>query len=577
MSDRWSRAGERSRRRADEQQRRYRRGGAHRSATDEWDDYEDDDTAVIPRYVDEDEPVAHYADTADGYDARYDHELADAGYDADPDYADPEYADDYTEPGYERTGGSGHRYRRDEYDSETDIEPIADDEPEPVPAAARRGARASAASLREAQRGTRRGSGGKSAGRAQARATGRPARAGSSGGRSRRTRVASRKAAERQRRRRNLLVLGCVFVVLFVVAGGYAGYKFIRSMGGPEDFDGPPGPLAVVQVHTGDTAEQIAQTMVEKGVVRSSGAFYQAAVRNSGITSVQPGYYAVPTHSKGADAVAALLKKTSRVGNVVVSEGRRLHDSTDVNTGARNEGIYRKIADASCVGTGADKKCVTYEQLDAAGATADATALGVPAWAVDAVRKVPDRTRQLEGMIAAGTWDFDPSGTPEQILAQLVSESAAGYETTGLLQSGATNKLNPYQTLIAASLVEREALPQDMSKVARVIVNRLAVDQPLQLDSTVNYTLDRTEVATTDTDRARKTPWNTYAMPGLPATPISSPSLDAMRAVENPAPGPWLYFVTVDKQGTTLFTESYSEHLRNIQRAQQSGILDSGR
>ncbi|WP_062997742.1 endolytic transglycosylase MltG [Nocardia mikamii] len=575
MSDRWSRAGERSRRRADEQQRRYRRGGAHRSTTDEWDDYEDDDTAVIPRYVDEDEAAAHYAEPAAGYDARYDHELADAGY-PDPDYADPDYADDYAEPEYERTGRSGHRYRRDEYDSETDIEPIADVEPEPAPAA-RRGTRAGAASLREAQRGSRRGAAGKSAGEQKARGTVRPARSGSSGGRGRRTRVASRKAAERQRRRRNLVVLGCVFVVLFVVAGGYAGYKFIRSMGGPEDFDGSPGPLAVVQVHTGDTAEQIAQTMVEKGIVRSSGAFYQAAVRNSGITSVQPGYYAVPTHSKGTDAVAALLKKTSRVGNVVVSEGRRLHDSTDVNTGARNEGIYRKIADASCVGTGADKKCVTYEQLDAAGATADATALGVPAWAVDAVRKVPDRTRQLEGMIAAGTWDFDPSGTPEQILAQLVSESAAGYETTGVLQSGATNKLNPYQTLIAASLVEREALPQDMSKVARVIVNRLAVDQPLQLDSTVNYTLDRTEVATTDADRARKTPWNTYAMPGLPATPISSPSLDAMRAVENPAPGPWLYFVTVDKQGTTMFAESYSEHLRNIQRAQQSGILDSGR
>ncbi|WP_227981770.1 endolytic transglycosylase MltG [Nocardia spumae] len=570
MNDRWARAGERSRQRADEQQRRYRRGGAHRSATDDWDDDEDDDTAVIPRYVDEDEPVAQYADVAPGYGgAHYDHE---PGY-ADPDYADPDYLDDDTDPGYEQSA-SGHRYRQSDYDSryvsERDIEPLVEEEP-PEPPPARRGARSGATSPREAQRG---GTARKKPG-SQARGAGRSSR--SSSGRGRRSRVASRKAAERQRRRRNLVVLGCVFVVLFVVAGGYAGYKLIGSMGGPEDFDGPAGPLAVVQVHHGDTAEQIARTMVERDVVKSSGAFYEAAVRNSGITSVQPGYYAVPTHSKGVDAVSALLDKGSRVGNVVVSEGRRLHDSTDVNTGARNEGIYRKIADASCVGTGSERKCVTYEQLDAAGATADATALGVPAWAVDAVRKVPDRTRQLEGLIAAGTWDFDPSGTPEQILAQLVGESAASYETTGLLQSGATNTLDPYRMLIAASLVEREALPKDMPKVARVIMNRLAVDQPLQLDSTVNYTLDRTEVATTDADRARKTPWNTYAMSGLPATPISSPSLDALRAVENPNAGPWLYFVTVDKQGTTLFTESYSEHLRNIERAQQSGILDSGR
>jgi UPF0755 protein len=71
------------------------------------------------------------------------------------------------------------------------------------------------------------------------------------------------------------------------------------------------------------------------------------------------------------------------------------------------------------------------------------------------------------------------------------------------------------------------------------------------------------------------TPWNTYAKAGLPATPISSPSIGALRAVENPSPGPWLYFVTINKQGTTLFTADYAEHLRNIKLAEESGILDS--
>ncbi len=64
---------------------------------------------------------------------------------------------------------------------------------------------------------------------------------------------------------------------------------------------------------------------------------------------------------------------------------------------------------------------------------------------------------------------------------------------------------------------------------------------------------------------------------GLPATPIASPSINALRAVENPAPGDFLYFVTIDKKGTTLFTRSYEEHLANIELAQKSGILDSGR
>ncbi|WP_024805507.1 endolytic transglycosylase MltG [Nocardia sp. BMG51109] len=551
MNDRWARAEERLRQSAEE--RRYRRpdrgwGGADNRAmggrgarrpepVDDWDDY-DDDTTVIPRYTDENADLVPPPPP--------------------PPQRRGQPARNRAARGQPRGQAARERSARDQSDrGQTTRE---------QPAARRQSARGEGARGRSAR--------GQSARSQSAR--------GSSGrgqsGRSRRSRVASRKAAERKRRRRNLLVLGGIFVVLFVAAGGYAGYKLVGKFGGPEDYAGPPGEPVVVRVKDGDTAEQIAQTMFDKGVVASTGAFYEAAIRNSKMNGVQPGYYSLPTHSKGAEAVTALMGKDARVGNVVISEGKRLHDSTDVNTGARNDGIYRKVAEASCLGTGTARKCLTYEQLEAAGASPDLAALGVPAWAMDAVRQVPDRSRQLEGLIAAGTWDFDPSGTPEQILAQLVGQSTKGYESTGLLQSGAaTGGLNPYQTLVAASLVEREALPNDMAKVARVIVNRLAADKPLQLDSTVNYTLDKTEVATTDSDRANPTPWNTYAMSGLPATPISSPSMEALRAMETPAPGSWLYFVTVDKEGTTMFTESYSEHLRNIEHARQSGILDSGR
>lgn len=395
--------------------------------------------------------------------------------------------------------------------------------------------------------------------------------------RGKRSRAASRKAQERKRRRRTMWLVAGVFVVLFAGAAVFAGMKLIEKLGPPEDFAGPVGPIAVVQVHDGDTSQQIAASMKEKGIVASTGAFIEAAVRNSNMQSVQPGYYAIPTRSPAVQAVAALVGKQARVGNLVIPEGRLLHDQFEVGTNRRTDGIYRMMAEASCIGIGPNQKCVTYEQLEAAGSSVDLAALGVPSWAAQGVKDCPDRTRQLEGLIAAGTLDFDPSGTPEQMIRQVVTASAKSYESTGLLQSGGETKLTPYQTLIAASLVEREAKPQDMGKVARVIVNRLRVPQMLQFDSTVNYALDRTEVQTTDADRAAETPWNTYAKTGLPATPISAPSLNALRAMENPEVGPWLYFVTVDKQGTTLFTDDYKQHQRYIQQAQASGILDSGR
>jgi UPF0755 protein len=93
----------------------------------------------------------------------------------------------------------------------------------------------------------------------------------------------------------------------------------------------------------------------------------------------------------------------------------------------------------------------------------------------------------------------------------------------------------------------------------------------------VNYPLVKQEVATTDNDRKTETPWNTYAKAGLPATPICSPGDDALAAAERPDEGNWLYFVTVDQDGTTLFTNDYQEHLSNIEQAQSSGILNSGR
>jgi UPF0755 protein len=389
-------------------------------------------------------------------------------------------------------------------------------------------------------------------------------------------------AAHPHRRRRAFArrarkVVGLVTVVVFCSGAlAFAAMRLTHWQAPGKNFSGPPGPTVVIQVHQGDTADQIAQTMVDKGVVETASAFYKAAVRNSAMPSLQPGYYAVPSHITGERAVGALLASGARVGDLVLSEGRQLLDSHDATTGALKDGIYTKIAEASCYGPATARHCVTHDQLLAAGAGSDLDALGVPSWATDQVRRVPDHQRQLEGLIAAGTWDFDPTASPTDILRQLVSASAAQYQGTALLTAGPAAHLTPYQMLVAASLVEREALPQDMPRVARVIFNRLAVNQPLEFDSTVNYDLPETAVATTDQDRARATPWNTYAQAGLPATPIASPSLNALKAVESPAPGPWLYFVTVDKQGDTLFTADYQQHLQNIKRAEESGILDRG-
>ena len=172
---------------------------------------------------------------------------------------------------------------------------------------------------------------------------------------------------------------------------------------------------------------------------------------------------------------------------------------------------------------------------------------------------------------------FDPTAEPLAIAQDLIHDSVDSFEGTGLVDSANRVGLTPYELLTAASLVEREAPEGDFDKVARVILNRLEINQKLEFDSTVNYSISEQEVATTSADRARETPWNTYAKEGLPATPIASPGLQAVHAMENPAEGDWLYFVTVDLDGRTVFNREFSDHEAAISESLDNGVLDSNR
>ncbi|EUA19102.1 yceG-like family protein [Mycobacterium xenopi 4042] len=141
-------------------------------------------------------------------------------------------------------------------------------------------------------------------------------------------------------------------------------------------------------------------------------------------------------------------------------------------------------------------------------------ALSVPDWATEPVTAMGNDHRRIEGLIAPGTFNVNPSGSAESILSTLINASAEMYVRSDLLDTATSLSLSPYDVLVVASLVQRESKPEDFPKVAQVIYNRLREHRTLEFDSTVNYPLDRREVATTDADRAQPTPWNTYVSEG---------------------------------------------------------------
>jgi UPF0755 protein len=384
--------------------------------------------------------------------------------------------------------------------------------------------------------------------------------------------------ARGQRKRR--MGRGFVLAMLIVVVIGavFLGSKVWHTMsGGDTDFSGDGVNDVVIQIHEGDSTTAIGNTLQEHDVVATVAAFVGAAEGNAAISSIQPGFYKVRTEIPASNAVARLADPQNRVGKLVIPEGRQLDDIQDVKTNAVTDGIFSLISQATCVNLDGERHCMSVDDLKKSAGSAAPSALSVPDWAMNAVAALGNDHRRLEGLIAPGTWNIDPSAAPQDILATLIGASATQYAQGGLLDTAKAMNMSPYQILTVGSLVQRESKPDDFAKVARVIYNRLAENRTLEFDSTVNYPLDRIEVATTDADRGQHTLWNTYVRPGLPATPICSPGQPALAAAEQPAPGDWLYFVTIDLQGTTLFTRDYNQHLANIELAKHNGVLDSAR
>jgi UPF0755 protein len=389
----------------------------------------------------------------------------------------------------------------------------------------------------------------------------------------------ARKRAERGHRRRRFagrLALG--LLILIVVAATFVGFTLWHQVfGRGDDYAGPGKRDIMIQIHTGDSTTAIGETLHTHGVVATVRAFVNAAHGVAAISSIQPGFYRTRTEIPAASAVARLVDPNNRLGKLVIPEGRQLDDTTDMKTNMVNPGIFSLLSRATCVELDGAKHCVAVNDLRTAAATSSLIALAVPPWAIEPANALGSDHRRIEGLIAPGTYNVDPSASAENILSGLIGSSAEEYTKSGLMDTAQLLHLSPYDILVVASLVEQEADSQDFAKVAQVIYNRLHIHHTLEFDSTVNYPLDRREVATTDADRAQRTPWNTYVSQGLPATAICSPGVDALHAAEHPEPGDWLYFVTIDKQGTTLFTKDYQQHLANIELAKHNGVLDSAR
>ena len=346
------------------------------------------------------------------------------------------------------------------------------------------------------------------------------------------------------RRRPPWLVL---VLVVMLLAGTtlFVGFSYVRNAMDPK---GEPGADVTVTIEKNIGTEGVARVLAEAGVIKRKRVFqYWSQIQGKG--PYQAGTYTLQQRSS-YDDVASLLTKGPEVTvqRLAIPEGLTIP----------------QIADR--VGKLPGRRADTFQKL----------ALEEGEGRVRSPLQPPG-SKSLEGLLFPSTYDIGEKDDERRILQKMVDAMASVTGRLDVANRAKQRNLTPYQLLIVASLVEREAkVADERPLVAQVIYNRLARGQRLQIDATVIYALGQsgTKTRVVNADLKAPGPYNTYENTGLPPTPIAAPGEAAIQAALDPAPGDNLFYVVIDKEGRHAFAKTGAEHQRNIDRARANGVRD---
>jgi len=309
-------------------------------------------------------------------------------------------------------------------------------------------------------------------------------------------------------------------------------------------------------INEGDTLASVSQRLKDDGFIENAAIFRWYIGRNGGL-EVIPGYYQVVKGSHMGDIMARLgTPPAATFVNVTFPEG-----FTIAQMGQRLAERTLRLNAEAFVGAASTSNVETWLRPSAVGS--------------------------LEGLLFPDTYQVSGEESESQVVSRMVSLMERVGRQEGLDEAEDQVGYSPYQVLIVASLIEREAkVAEDRAKIARVIYNRLDLKMALQIDASLYY--GAPEGADFSVLKEADTPYNTYKKKGLPPTPIASPGRASIIAALNPAPNPnvsdaicqgvappcrYLYYVLADKDGSHKFAATLEQHERNVEEARQAGIL----
>jgi UPF0755 protein len=273
-----------------------------------------------------------------------------------------------------------------------------------------------------------------------------------------------------------------------------------------------------IVIEDGDTGTQIAQKLEKAGVIKASKVFYKVAINDKRSNSISPGIHKIDLKISARSALEQLLDPKRNLGLFGFIEGLRKNEILDLL---------------------AKSKLVTGKLT--------------PTIKPDALYK----SDNLEGFLFPAQYSFSPGTLLDDAVNQMVQRFNLAAKESKIDQG--YNEFSPLELVTIASIIQAEGDPQDFTKIAQVIYNRLKIGMPLQMNTTVEYAANlRGKIRLPYKQLEVNSRYNTYKYRGLPPGPIGNPGQAALNASVNPESGDWIYFITVKPQDTR-FTKSYEQ------------------
>jgi UPF0755 protein len=321
-----------------------------------------------------------------------------------------------------------------------------------------------------------------------------------------------------------------VLVILLAGCGlaGSQGYDWLSyQVHAPVSARSQP---VTVHIDEGESPDQIAQDLADKGLVRNKDVFVYYMRYTGARSRLQAGDFVLNRNMSMAQITDQLqYGKPSQVA-VRLPEGFTLQ---------------QMAAEAEKDGLG-----------KAAGYVAAATDSG---WNYAFLQDRPGG-RSLEGFLFPDTYLLDKSAGTRDLVKRQLDRFDQVFTPELRAQAAQATSSRPaesiYDIVILASMVEREVNREpDRARVCSVYYNRLAAGTLLQVDATVLYGEGK---STGQPDTSVDTPYNTYLHKGLPPGPISNPGLSAIQACINPEKTDFMFYFT-DPKGVTHFQKTSAE------------------